>query len=129
MSKTIEWLKTTFFGGPKMKLTIANPIDSYLNATIKDKGTYYIDRVGFVTRLYGESQEDAQKLAVRNMSVSRRHLQINIDNIDDKVTLIDLGSKFGSYINGELFEKAEILEPCKCQLRLGQLELELEYQR
>lgn len=109
-----------------MGLTFANPNDSYLKATIKDKGTYYIDRVGFVTRLYGESQEDAQNLAVCDMSVSRSHLQITID---DKVTLTDLGSKFGSYINGELFEKAEILEPCKCQLRLGQLELELEYQR
>ncbi|MBN1818984.1 MAG: FHA domain-containing protein [Sedimentisphaerales bacterium] len=57
-------------------------------------------------------------LCIPLMMVSRRHCQLNLD--EGKLTIRDLGSRNGTFVNGERIEEAQI--KAGDEIRLGPLE-------
>ncbi len=106
-----------------MKLTIKGPEED-CEVEITEKGTYWVGRTGYITRLYGR-REETDWLAIGHTSISSAHLGICID---DHVNLTDLESKFGSYLDGRKIEKESFKLPGERTLKLGNVEFLLKYE-
>ncbi len=112
-----------------MTLTIAGP--EGLNTIIEKSGRYYIIRKHLIT-LFSDTEnppsaaESLAILAIGHGSVSRRHLQLDISN---HIILTDLNSKYGSFLDGNRFEQTELNEARMYRLQLGNLVLNVFYEK
>ena len=52
-----------------------------------------------------------------NLVISRKHLEMEVS--DERLTLRDLGSMNGSYIDGKQFNETEVKKSGRCLLTLG----------
>lgn len=111
-----------------MKLTIIGP--EGFNAVITKTGQYYVTRNNLVTMLSEseappEVKDSLAILASNHTSISRAHLKMDIGDI---VTLTDLRSRNGSFLDGNRFEQTELTEG-KYQLQLGNLKFNVVYEK
>lgn len=112
-----------------MKLTITGP--EGLNTIITKTGQYYVTRNNLLTMLSESETPPEVKnslaiLALGHTSISRSHLKMDIG---DTVTLTDLQSRNGSFLDGNQFEQTELAEAGMYRLRLGNLKFKVVYEK
>lgn len=100
-------------------------------AVVENPGQYYITRNNLVTLLSDTEipssvAESRSILAIGHRNVSRKHLKMDIS---DKVTLTDLQSKHGSFLDENQFEQTELNQAGEYRLRLGNLCLNVVYEK
>jgi diguanylate cyclase (GGDEF)-like protein len=92
-----------------MRITVAAEEDTAEYVTIRVIAGR--DMLNFATLARGEQiligRDDNCELRLQDRAVSKRHAIINSDN-EGKLTLIDLGSTNGSFVNGEQIDRADI---------------------
>ena len=111
-----------------MKLTIIGP--EGFNAVITQNGQYYVTRNNLVTMLSEsetppEVRDSLAILASGHTSISRAHLKMDIGDI---VTLTDLQSRNGSFLDENQFKQTELTEG-SYQLQLGNLKFKVVYEK
>ncbi len=112
-----------------MKLTLIGP--EGFKAVIGKYGQYYITRKNLVTLL--SDTEVSPTVANSRAILAAGHQSINISHlrmdIGDQVTLIDLQSKYGSFLDGKQFEQTELAEAGTYQLQLGHVMFKVIYEK
>ncbi len=83
------------------------------------KGTYEIGRSENQNMpvITGPGFEQGRTIGKPDRTISRKHLAIEV--LEDKLKLIDEGSRNRSYLDGKIFEQVEISAPRTYNLKLG----------
>jgi len=110
-----------------MKLMIIGP--EGVSAEISAVGNYSLKKIqiGFVDHtLIEDDSGEQQVIAIGgHTSISQEHLRISLDGF---VTLLDLGSRHGSSLDGRAFHETNIKLPGEYNLRVGKVPFRLKYQ-
>ncbi|PID38168.1 MAG: hypothetical protein CSA24_01340 [Deltaproteobacteria bacterium] len=72
-------------------------------------------------------RDDDNHVVFEDPSVSRRHAQVRLSAVGDRVTVVDLRSSNGTYVDGERIKRAEV--SAGSTIRFGDLAFKLEILR
>jgi len=111
-----------------MKLTIMGPEGKRAELTRIGRYTLKKVSIGFVDHTLVEANNGEQQIIAvgGHTSISREHLRISLDGV---VLLTDLGSKYGSFLDGRRFTRTEISTPGEYDLTVGKVPFALIYHR
>ena len=87
-----------------------------------------INTAGYI-KVYNQSNNELVGFIAKNkhISIAKKHLSISID--DKVIILKDLGSTYGSYLDGEKFTETKIEQPGNYDLKLGNVKFKLKYEK